>query len=102
MLEIHKKDLEISIKKLGLIQNDYKSSVAALEKLQMEKQVQLNQVRCAVVLNLDQMEYIEFDNGSNSNISDVLIFSKSSLSNLYKRVSVLQQETALQKSIHEY
>ncbi|CAG9840025.1 unnamed protein product [Diabrotica balteata] len=63
-----------------------------------EKQRLLNQVRCTVVLNLDQ---IHDYNPETDEISDYLVFSRSTLSSLYKRVGGLEFENLQQKTKYE-
>lgn len=62
---------------------------------QREKQHRLNQVNCTVILNLSQI--VDFTQETTSEITDAIIFSKTALSNLYKRVGVLEKEDAQQK-----
>lgn len=55
---------------------------------------------CTVVLNLHQLQHITPD-FTTANISDCLLFSKTGLSRLYKRVEELQRDTLEQKNQHK-
>lgn len=67
---------------------------------QREKQQKLNQVLCTVVLKLHQMQHIASKDQVHK-IKDSIIFSKSTLSKLYKRVNELRMETLQQKAKHK-
>lgn len=67
--------------------------------LQRDKQDKLNHVRCTVVLNLDQI-YGNLRN-QDIDISDFLIFSKTKLSDLYKRVKLLHGDSLNEQGKHE-
>ncbi|XP_056639556.1 cilia- and flagella-associated protein 44 isoform X1 [Diorhabda sublineata] len=98
VIETINKNVELSNRKMRILQNQYKQSVDELEAYQREKQRLLNQVRCTVVLNLDQ---IHDYNPETDEISDYLVFSKSTLSDLYKRVGGLEAENLDQKAKYE-
>jgi hypothetical protein len=66
---------------------------------QREKQEKLNEVRCTVVMHLDQLQHLT-PNNKTSNIMETLVFSKTRLSKLYKRVEELQVETEQQVKRH--
>lgn len=68
--------------------------------LQRDKQDKLNHVRCTVVLNLDQV-YGNLRN-QDIDISDFLVFSKTKLSDLYKRVKLLHGDSLNEQGKHEY
>lgn len=112
-LEVIKKGIEMNKKKFNVLKNQLEVSRTELEIYQVsiishicllkflafitfkrKKQRQLNQVLCTVVLNLNQI--CGFD-PEKMDISNLLLFSKTKLSALYKRVTVLQQETLEQK-----
>lgn len=79
--------------KLILFQNSFLKT-----DFQREKQRRLNEVMCTVVLKLNQ---IYGYNSDTSDIKDFLVFSKTGLSNLYKRVGHLEREDFEQKSKYE-
>lgn len=66
---------------------------------QRDKQDKLNHVRCTVVLNLDQID----GNLRNQDIdiSNFLVFSKTKLSDLYKRVKLLHRDALDEQGKHE-
>ncbi|GJQ65650.1 hypothetical protein Trydic_g7740 [Trypoxylus dichotomus] len=100
VIEQTKKDMEQTSKKLKSIELNLKQSQDALEKFQREKQQKLNQVVCTLVLKLHQLQHLLTDACVN-NVKDTLIFSKSTLSKLYRRVGQLQMETLQQKDKHK-
>uniref|UniRef100_A0A6P7GKU4 Cilia- and flagella-associated protein 44-like n=1 Tax=Diabrotica virgifera virgifera TaxID=50390 RepID=A0A6P7GKU4_DIAVI len=92
------KNIEMSTRKLRIVETQYQQSINSLEAYQKEKQRLLNQVRCTVILNLDQ---IHDYNPEMDEISDYLVFSRSTLSSLYKRVGGLEFENLQQKMKYE-
>ncbi|XP_060530871.1 cilia- and flagella-associated protein 44 [Cylas formicarius] len=98
LLESTTKEIEINKKKLITLQNDYKLNEEKLEEFRREKQKKLNDVRCTVVLHLDQI--YEF-NPESSDISDFIVFSRSQLTDLYRQVDVLKNETLKQQISHD-
>lgn len=55
---------------------------------------------CTVVLKLHQLQHLISESRVN-NVKDILIFSKTTLSKLYRRVGQLQMETLQQKDKHK-
>ncbi|RZC43160.1 thyroid receptor-interacting protein 11 [Asbolus verrucosus] len=100
MIELLKKDLEIQNKKIVFIEKQLQVCQQDLEKYQREKQEKLNEVRCTVVLKLDQLQHLTTEDKT-SKIMDTLLFSKARLSKLYKRTEELQVETEQQLNRHK-
>ncbi|KAJ8984433.1 hypothetical protein NQ317_012496 [Molorchus minor] len=98
MIEVAKKDISLQMRKMVILQKNLQISVDELDTFQKEKQRKMNQVLCTVLLKIDQI--YGFNPGT-SDISDYLVFGKTTLSNLYKRVGILQRETYEQKSKHD-
>ncbi|KAF7286507.1 hypothetical protein GWI33_004914 [Rhynchophorus ferrugineus] len=98
IMELAKKNIEIQNRKLGKLQSEYRECEKNLVEFRREKQKKLNTVRCTVVLHLDQIYGF---NPESSDISDFLVFSRSKLSDLYKRVGLLQSEALDEQSKHD-
>ncbi|KAK4886372.1 hypothetical protein RN001_002643 [Aquatica leii] len=94
------KEVELKRKKLKGVEMLLKESQRELEAYQREKQKKLNLVECTVVLKLNQLQHLISENQSNK-VGDVLVFSKNTLSKLYKRVGQLYNETMIAKSKHK-
>ncbi|CAG9858658.1 unnamed protein product [Phyllotreta striolata] len=97
-LEITNKNIDLASKKLHMLTNYLQNNLHDLEVYQKERQDLLNQIKCTVVLNLDQIQNY---NPETDEISNFLVFSKSKLSQLYKRVGVLEYENLQQKTKYE-
>ncbi|KAJ8927185.1 hypothetical protein NQ314_020461 [Rhamnusium bicolor] len=63
-----------------------------------EKQREMNQVLCTVVLHMDQLSGF---NPETVDITELLVFSRKRLTELYERVGVLQRETYEQRSKYD-
>nr|XP_023023844.1 centrosomal protein of 290 kDa-like [Leptinotarsa decemlineata] len=98
ILDTVKKDIEMGSRRLNVLQNQLQTSQMELESYQREKQILMNQVSCTVVLTLDQTYNY---NPEYDEISKYVVFSKSTLSDLYKRVGVLQSENLQQSTKYE-
>ncbi|CAG9822879.1 unnamed protein product [Phaedon cochleariae] len=97
-LDTVKKNIELGNRKMNILQNQLKASQNDLETYQREKQRRLNQVKCTVVLTLDQIyDY----NPEEDEITDYLVFAKTTLNDLYKRVGSLQHENYQQRSKYD-
>ncbi|KAK9870280.1 hypothetical protein WA026_006367 [Henosepilachna vigintioctopunctata] len=94
-----KKDLELNMKKLKIMNSTLQTCQEELTSYQREKQDKLNNVECTIMLNLDQIQHIT-EPGKTCPISECLVLSKLTLSKLYKRVGDLQSETLKLKSRH--
>ncbi|KAL3267246.1 hypothetical protein HHI36_011379 [Cryptolaemus montrouzieri] len=94
-----KKDLELDLKKLRVMNLSFQASQEELTSYQREKQEKLNEVECTVMLNMDQMQHFKKANETCS-VSECLVFSKTTLTKLYRRVGELQAETLKLKSRH--
>lgn len=118
-IETVKKDLEIQMKKVRVIENNLEKSQEELEQYQVRtcthafiqnyqinasfqrlKQQKLNRVISTAIMKMHQLQHItpEF---TTANISGCLLFSKTKLSKLYKRVEELQNDTLEQKNKHK-
>lgn len=100
LIETLKKEMEVHLKKLRTIEGNLKNSQEELELFQREKQKKLNTVITTAVLKLHQLEHL-ISESETAKITDCLIFSKKTLSKLYKRVSELEMEINEQKAKHE-
>lgn len=94
-----KKELELQTKKMKNVEKSLSDGQDDLESYQRLKQQKLNTVVCTAVLRLDQLQHL-MEDGAPASIKDCLIFSKTKLTNLYKRVGQLQTETLQQKAKH--
>lgn len=100
-IETLRKELEVQMKKVKVIENNLKKSQEELEQFQRQKQQKLNTVITTVVLKMHQLQHLTPEY-TIANISQCLLFSKSGLSKLYKRVGELQIDTLEQKNKHKY
>ncbi|XP_030750373.1 cilia- and flagella-associated protein 44 [Sitophilus oryzae] len=98
LMEITKKNIDIQNKKMAKVRVEYQECVNTLEEFRREKQKKLNNVRCTVVLHIDQIYGF---NPESSDISDFLVFPKSKLTSLYNRVGLLQSEALDEQSKHD-
>ncbi|XP_031340937.1 cilia- and flagella-associated protein 44-like [Photinus pyralis] len=94
------KDLVAKNKKMKIIDNFVKECQKELEAYQREKQKKLNLVLTTVVLKLNQLQHLVSINNA-SKVGDALILSKYAVSQLYRRVGELHNETVAQKSKHK-
>ncbi|XP_069678702.1 cilia- and flagella-associated protein 44 [Periplaneta americana] len=99
-IESAKKELDINLKKLKVIDATLKVHQDELEALQREKQQRMNEVECVVILKISQMQHFKDDSNKLENFSNTLVFSKEALKNLYARAGELDKETDLQKEKH--
>ncbi|XP_017782969.1 PREDICTED: uncharacterized protein LOC108567166 [Nicrophorus vespilloides] len=99
-IDVHKKEFETYTKQAKILQSSLKRSQDELDTFQREKQHKLNKIMCTVILRLDQIQNIS-ERGNMNLIKDSLVFSKHTLSNLYKRVGELYMETVQQRSKHK-
>lgn len=72
-----------------------------MQRLQREKQQKLNEVDKTIITRLHQFQCVTEDYRK-PNIWDTLLFNKTTLTRLYKRVGQLQLETLQQKAKHKY
>ncbi|KAF5302267.1 hypothetical protein FQA39_LY10306 [Lamprigera yunnana] len=82
------------------IEQEVKLLKNQLDKLQTEKQVELNKVSCTVVIRLNQLQHLNADDIP-SKIENTLIFSQVTLTKLYKTVGQLHNETEAQQEKHK-
>ncbi|CAG9762761.1 unnamed protein product [Ceutorhynchus assimilis] len=101
LLEFTKKEIEVNTRKLGMLHKAYDDAQEQLESFRRDKQKNLNNVRCTVILNLDQIYGFEQYKPEEMKISDFLVFSRSKLSDLYKRVGKLQNDALEEQGKHE-
>lgn len=99
-IETLKKDLETNTKKTKLLETNLIRSQEELEAFQREKQRKLNEVNSMVIIKMNQLQHILPDYEL-CKISDTLLFSKMTISKLYRRVGQLQTETLEQKAKHK-
>lgn len=100
LIETLKKEMEVHMKKLRSIEVNLKNSQDELELFQREKQKKLNTVITTAVLKLHKMQHL-ISESETAKITECLVFSKKTLSELYKRVSELEMEINEQKAKHE-
>ncbi|KAK5643495.1 hypothetical protein RI129_007340 [Pyrocoelia pectoralis] len=99
-IEAITKEIAAKGKKLKMIDKTLKDSQKDLEAYQREKQKKMNLVGTTVILQLHQLQHL-VSMDQYSKVGDVLLFCKYTLSQLYRRVGELHNETMLQKSKHK-
>ncbi|XP_063994244.1 LOW QUALITY PROTEIN: cilia- and flagella-associated protein 44 [Diachasmimorpha longicaudata] len=87
-------------KKIKIIVGAVNNCTQKLNDFMDEKQRKLNDIDMTLILNFHQLEHFIDDNNL-SKINDCVVFDTTRLSQLYKRVGELQQETCEQKIKHK-
>ncbi|XP_066154142.1 cilia- and flagella-associated protein 44 isoform X2 [Euwallacea fornicatus] len=98
-LDLTKSEIDTATKQLEILKRCYNESVENLEAFRREKQSKLNHVRCTVVLTLDQIYGRLHDD--DIDISEFLVFSRNTLSGLYKRVKSLYDDSLEEQEKHD-
>ncbi|XP_066257532.1 cilia- and flagella-associated protein 44 [Euwallacea similis] len=98
-LDLTKKEIDMVTRQLEILKISYNESLENLEAFRREKQSKLNHVRCTVVLTLAQI-YGRIRN-EDMDISEFLVFSRSTLTGLYKRVKSLHDDALEEQEKHD-
>ncbi|XP_022906281.2 cilia- and flagella-associated protein 44 [Onthophagus taurus] len=99
-IETTKKDIDNFLKKNRATELELEGVQEELEARQREKQRELNEIMCVVILKMNQFQHL-IENDKLVNIKNTLLFSKSILARLHKRVGQLQFETEYQQKKHQ-
>ncbi|XP_050303878.1 cilia- and flagella-associated protein 44 [Anthonomus grandis grandis] len=101
ILELTKKEIEVAQRKMVILSRNYDQEREKLEQFRREKQTKLNTVKCTIVLTLDQI-YCETDKITEDMlISNFLVFSRSKLTSLYNRVTLLHNDALTEQGKHD-
>ncbi|KAK5643475.1 hypothetical protein RI129_007320 [Pyrocoelia pectoralis] len=93
-------DLQLNSTRNTRLKREIEALECQMEQVQKEKQDQLNEVMCTIILKLDQLQHLKSASTA-SKIGETLVFSQSTLTNLYKRVGQLHQDTVQQEIKHK-
>ncbi|XP_057301359.1 cilia- and flagella-associated protein 44-like isoform X2 [Hydractinia symbiolongicarpus] len=94
-----KKEVDALSKKVKIVTSALKNAASDLEAFQREKQQKLNELNVVVTLKLDQIQYV-VNNIIPHDLSKCLVFERSFLDRLQKRIKELEKEKLKQKQLY--